>query len=351
MATYLQYGSKGDDVKKLQETLNKAGYNAGTVDGIFGNNTANALKQYQAANGLKSDGIVGDSTLKKLYGTSSAAQVQPTVKMPTYTPQYTDQMNELFDKLLNRDKFSYDAASDPLYQQYRQIYQQQGKLAMQDTMGQAAALTGGYGSSYGQAVGQQQYDAYLQKLNEVVPELYGQAYAQYEAEGQDMQNRYSMLAAKDAQDYDRYQNELAQFYNRQDTNYGRLIDLISSTGYTPTAQELADAGMSQSQADSYRKAYQQAIASRGSGGSGGGGDVVKKTVNAKTGIGNGVGSGVNIETYKGIRTTILQTQRYNGTAAALSKLADVYDDLTASQKRDLLAYLGYKEVNGDFVKI
>ena len=46
---------------------------------------------------------------------------------------------------------------------------QQGKQAMQDTMGQAAALTGGYGSTYGQAVGQQQYDAYLQNLNDEVP--------------------------------------------------------------------------------------------------------------------------------------------------------------------------------------
>lgn len=342
MATYLQYGSKGDDVKKLQETLNKAGYNAGTVDGIFGNNTANALKQYQAANGLKSDGIAGDSTLKKLYGTSAAAQ--PTVKMPTYTPQYTDQMNELFDKLLNRDKFSYDAASDPLYQQYRQLYQQQGKLAMQDTMGQAAALTGGYGSSYGQAVGQQQYDAYLQKLNEVVPELYGQAYAQYEAEGQDMQNRYSMLAAEDAQDYDRYQNELAQFYNRQDTNYGRLIDLISSTGYTPTAQELADAGMSQSQADSYRKAYQQAIASRSSGG---GGD------SSSTGKTSGIyydNSTGKYQTVKNRQFSFNQdegTFRWEGkTYATVADLVDAWNDTSLSDEDEEFLRKRFKSMTG-----
>ena len=77
----------------------------------------------------------------------------------------------------------HDYASDPLYGQYAEKYQQLGRQAMKDSMGQTAALTSGYGNSYGSAVGQQQYDAYLQRLNDVLPELYGQAYDQYTAEG------------------------------------------------------------------------------------------------------------------------------------------------------------------------
>ena len=46
---------------------------------------------------------------------------------------------------------------------------------MKDTMGQAAALTGGYGSSYAESSAQQQYDAYLQQLGDIVPELAGKA--------------------------------------------------------------------------------------------------------------------------------------------------------------------------------
>ena len=49
------------------------------------------------------------------------------------------------------------------------------------TMGQAAALTGGYGSSYSQAVGQEQYGAYLEKLGNVMPQLYSAAYSRYKS--------------------------------------------------------------------------------------------------------------------------------------------------------------------------
>ena len=82
---------------------------------------------------------------------------------PAYAGTWDQPMEELYGRLTSRPAFSYDAGKDPLYQQYRDSYIQQGKLAMKDTMGQAAALTGGYGSTYGQAVGQQSYDAYLQK--------------------------------------------------------------------------------------------------------------------------------------------------------------------------------------------
>lgn len=55
----LKKGSRGDEVKLLQETLNKAGYDCGKADGIFGKNTKAAVEAFQKANGLKADGIVG----------------------------------------------------------------------------------------------------------------------------------------------------------------------------------------------------------------------------------------------------------------------------------------------------
>ena len=109
-----------------------------------------------------------------------------------------------------------DSATDPLYQQYRQSYVQLGQNAMRDTMGQAAALTGGYGSSYAQSVGQQQYDAYLRRLADVLPETYGMALDAWKAEGQDLQRRYSAAAALEQSDYERYLNELAQYDRRLD---------------------------------------------------------------------------------------------------------------------------------------
>ena len=70
-----------------------------------------------------------------------------------YQSQWDGELTELYNRIANRKPFSYDIGTDPVYQQYREQYQRQGRLAMQDTMGQAAALTGGYGSTYGEQVG------------------------------------------------------------------------------------------------------------------------------------------------------------------------------------------------------
>ena len=54
---------------------------------------------------------------------------------------------EALDAYMNRPDFQYDANGDALYRHYKDQYTELGKRAMQDTMGQAAALTGGDGSS------------------------------------------------------------------------------------------------------------------------------------------------------------------------------------------------------------
>jgi hypothetical protein len=69
---------------------------------------------------------------------------------------YDKAMNDI----LNRKAFSYDLNGDALYQQYKDMYMAQGKLAMQDTMGQAASMTGGYGNSYAASAGNQAYQGY-----------------------------------------------------------------------------------------------------------------------------------------------------------------------------------------------
>lgn len=212
-----------------------------------------------------------------------------------------DQATAIYDKIMNRGEFSYDVNKDKLYQQYRDLYAQMGRSAMEDTMGQAASLTGGYGSTYSQNAGQQAYNAYLQKLNEVVPELYNAAYNRYNQEGQDLMNLYSMARSNAdsayERDYNQWYNRLQlersdedTAYNRQQTEeqkkltqeetdyerkqnaWSRLSSLITTTGYQPSNEELAAAGMSANEAAYLRQYYQQqkAAASNKSGGSGGG---------------------------------------------------------------------------------
>lgn len=62
----LKMGSSGSQVRTLQTKLNNWGYNCGTVDGIFGSKTLNAVKQFQKNNGLVVDGIVGTKTAAAL---------------------------------------------------------------------------------------------------------------------------------------------------------------------------------------------------------------------------------------------------------------------------------------------
>ena len=62
--------------------------------------------------------------------------------------------------------------SDPLYMSYRDRYAREGRLAMKNTMGQAAALTGGYGSLIRRRWVREQYGAYLEKLGNVMPQFH-----------------------------------------------------------------------------------------------------------------------------------------------------------------------------------
>lgn len=152
-----------------------------------------------------------------------------------YESKWQGQINEMIDRILNREKFTYDINSDALYQQYADQYKNLGKLAMQDTMGQAAAMTGGYGSSYAQSVGQQAYQGYLSQLNEMVPELYGMALDQYNREGQEMYNQYGLLSDQEQQDYGRYRDSYNQWLaereyatgrydSERDYDYGKYVD-------------------------------------------------------------------------------------------------------------------------------
>lgn len=194
--------------------------------------------------------------------------------------------NDYLGQYQNRDPFSYDFNADALYQQYKDQYINQGKMAMMDTMGQAAAMTGGYGNSYAQSVGQQAYNQYLGQLNEVMPELYGMAYDRYNQEGQEMLNMYDIYMSRandnygrhmDAVDlwkndyaiakdnYDTLYNEYVNAYNqkyaeeeneksRAESNKANakneLITLIAN-GYDATDSELAAVGLTKEQAKIY----------------------------------------------------------------------------------------------------
>lgn len=134
---------------------------------------------------------------------------------------YSFSDSELLDKAqndyLSQKDFSYDIQTDPLYLQYKNVYEKQGKKAREDSMGSAAALTGGYGSSYAQTVGNTAYNEQMEKLNDVIPELYSIAYSRYEDELGRIEDRLSYLSNKDKTEYSRYLDDYKGYTDMLDS--------------------------------------------------------------------------------------------------------------------------------------
>ena len=61
-----KYGSRGEEVKQIQTKLKRWGYYNGSIDGIYGTKTLNAVKSFQRKNGLTVDGIAGTKTLNAM---------------------------------------------------------------------------------------------------------------------------------------------------------------------------------------------------------------------------------------------------------------------------------------------
>lgn len=203
------------------------------------------------------------------YSNTMAALKESEFALPEFSSSYDEQITELYNRIVSREPFKYDPMSDSLYGQYREQYAQMGRMAMRDSMGKATALTGGYGSSYAQKVGQQEYDEYLQKLGEVMPELYAAAYQRYKDQGEALESQYQRLKKLERDEYDRYRDQVedAKYQqgmeadrekadnDRKDKNYDRLVELITKAGYIPSQEELEQSGMTQEQAEAYLRRY------------------------------------------------------------------------------------------------
>lgn len=365
MASLLRSGSQGDEVRRLQEILNTQGYGL-DVDGIFGSNTKNAVKQYQAANGLQADGIVGDQTWGALNALGNAASVTnpKQTAMPTtlttprgtsynpaeltanqadlnsteggaprfqqsqtlsdalnalqaqlgqkpgaYESPYAAQIEALYNKATSRPAFSYDPSMDPLYQMYRDRYAENARRSMQDTLADAAALTGGYGNSYAQAAAQQAYDAQMNGLNDILPQLYGQAWDMYNAEGDRILQQLALAQQMDQTAYGRYADELADYYNQlgarqslandmYNREYGQFADALQAWQndrayyYGKTADELA------------QQNYLASLAMSGSsGGSSGGGSSGSRSSSSSRSGGSSGGTTATGANYKTVLAT------------------------------------------------
>ena len=248
--TNLKYGSSGEEVTKLQNALISAGYDVGSTgaDGVYGTNTTSstpasgtttntatttttpeASTTPSTTSGFKYNEFTYENyTPSDAVNQANALLQQQQANNPgSYSPIWKDEADSYLSQYQNRDQFSYNFNEDVLYNQYKDNYLRQGQMAMMDTMGQAQAMTGGYGNSYAQSVGQQAYQGYLQELNNVVPELWQLARENYDREGQDLLTMYDLYMNKENQEYNQYQDSMDRWYQemaRLQDNYDTLYN-------------------------------------------------------------------------------------------------------------------------------
>ncbi len=195
-------------------------------------------KPYESRYSGDVDGLYGHLANSEPYESQYTDQIRGLYDQiqgrGEYESPWTAQIESLYDEIVNRPKFSYDPTKDPLYQQYREQYARGGQQAMRDTMGASAALTGGYGNSWGNTAGYQAYQNYMAALNDKIPELSQQAWERYQQEGADLKDRLSLAASMDERDYGRWQdagNALASRLNTalamDEQDYGRYMDTLS----------------------------------------------------------------------------------------------------------------------------
>ena len=175
-------------------------------------------------------------------------------KIQSGKTSYSDQVKGMMDQIMNREKFSYDVDSDPLFQQALASSMNSGKQAMQDTIGQASALTGGYGSTYATTAGNQAYNAFIEDAYDNLPQYYQMAMEAYQMEGDEMYRQLGMLNEADATEYNRNVTAYDATYQHRNQMYNEAYQQFrdsKSDAYNMANLQLNEHGQLVSDAVNY----------------------------------------------------------------------------------------------------
>lgn len=160
-----------------------------------------------------------------------------------YNYDQSGKISAKLDALLNRTPFSYDAASDPLYQQYRKQYTREADRSAEDVLGKAAVMTGGMPSTAAVTASQQASDYQMSQMTDKIPELQQLAYGMYmDGVNLDRQNLNTLIGLED--------NNYKRWLSNRDYLYQLARDQVGD-------QQTADALAYQKQQDKLNYNYQK----------------------------------------------------------------------------------------------
>ena len=154
--------------------------------------------------------LSAENTFQPSQAVSEANQKLSDVnsgKPAEYKSEHADQLGGLYQQVLGRGSFQYDPGKDPMYDQYRQQYIENGQRAAADTKSAMGALTGGYGNTMGITAVNEQYGQNLQGINDNLAALKENAQAADEADANRQTAQLQTAAQQEAQDYSRWQDQ------------------------------------------------------------------------------------------------------------------------------------------------
>ena len=146
---------------------------------------------------------------KKKKSTYNPLSYVKIAKPADYVSPYESQLGDAMTQSLN---FKYDPMQDANYQALAKIYGARGNQAAKDTLGDAAALNGGFGTSYAVSAAQQARNQYNQELAGLIPDLEANAYNR-------VQNNYNILRDADTDAYGKYRDLVADY------QWGKGLDM------------------------------------------------------------------------------------------------------------------------------
>lgn len=200
-----KYNTTVDELASLNNIKNKNLIYTGDVLKIPDTGTVTQSNSISVNNAYKTE----DSAVKK--ASDSIAKWQE--KRPaSYNNSYSDEIKGLLSDLLGMD-FSYDPENDLAYKLIRDENRKAARLAMEDTLGKATAMTGGYSNTYAQGAAQQAYAGELSKAADYIPELYEAAYGRFSDDRDSLSDSIKLLSDLSSEEFDKYTALMKQYFS------------------------------------------------------------------------------------------------------------------------------------------
>lgn len=213
---------------KVRDYINTYGKQYGYSNDDIGwdANTGNVMLGGQAL--IKPDSLKDGSSFVNDSDVLKSAIDNLAKNNGMYNPnKYSENIDTLLNSILNPEKFTYDAQTDPNYQALKGQYENNGKTAMTNTMSTAASMTGGIPSSYAVSAGNQAYNNNMQQLEGMVPQLYQLAYGMYQDKQGQQSNALNTLLNLDNRDYSRNRDVIGDKNAQTQWDYGVNRDTIN----------------------------------------------------------------------------------------------------------------------------